>query len=786
MITRDITTSINDISVTEDTVFDVPFTNEDSPGFQNVFYGGLSPSSIIAGDLNEDIQQQAGVLYSGKTAFDNTETGYRLGFDGSTVKFYIGNTTQYLNWTGSALDIAGAISASTIDIGGADTTSFHVDVDGNMWLGAATYATPAPFRVANTGDLDIGGTDATSFHIDSAGNLWWGSDGSYAAASVKISNAGVAAFSDMTITGGAISSTPISSIPNNTSTDISLLEKTWTMTFSVTDADTVAWTTGTITLSNGRTFTIDAGNTGDMTALTYIYLDPGVSSTVLQTTTTAATALGANKILIGTAQNNTVTASFIPYGPGQPLVDGANIGALSIVAGNIAASTITAGKMNVSQLSAIAADMGTITAGTVTGATVQTASSGDRFVMTSTAFQGIETGGNVVFEVLISGANAGDVIMGDDATGSYAIWDDSAGTFEVFADNVPVNTQGTFGGDGSNSSLAITTGTTTLNVSSEVLYVRNYTSISITGDGTLAFSTPATNGTIIILKSQGGVTLTSSATCIDASGMGAAGGAGGTSGGAGSDGSEGRSILDELVHGGDGGDAGATGAGSTGGDGTSAITVNNSLYYTNSLTYFLQRFIRLACGSGGGGGGSGLAADASNTGGAGGNGGGALIIECAGAWNFTTANGISVAGKDGTSKGAASDGTSGGGGGGGGAGGMFLGMYNSVTADSGTVASGGGAGGDGGTGDRTPGGSARSGGAGGEGAGATGGAGGKGGDGVSDNVGGNGDAAGGARAGGGGGAGGGTGDGSDTVAGGSGGSAGSSVDEFIVQNTIYA
>lgn len=102
-----------------------------------------------------------------------------------------------------------------------------------------------------------------------------------------------------------------------------------------------------------------------MTALTYIYIDPGVSSTVLQTTTTASTALGANKCLIGTAQNNTVTASFIPYGPGQPLVDGANIGALSITAGNIAASTITAGKLNVTTLSAITADMGSLTTGTI-------------------------------------------------------------------------------------------------------------------------------------------------------------------------------------------------------------------------------------------------------------------------------------------------------------------------------------------------------------------------------------------------------------------------------------
>lgn len=46
----------------------------------------------------------------------------------------------------------GTISASTLDIGGSDATSFHVDIDGNLWLGAATYAT-APFKVSNAGVL---------------------------------------------------------------------------------------------------------------------------------------------------------------------------------------------------------------------------------------------------------------------------------------------------------------------------------------------------------------------------------------------------------------------------------------------------------------------------------------------------------------------------------------------------------------------------------------------------------------------------------------------------------
>ena len=46
----------------------------------------------------------------------------------------------------------GALTASTIDIGNTAATSFHVDIDGNFWTGAATFAA-APFSVTNLGVL---------------------------------------------------------------------------------------------------------------------------------------------------------------------------------------------------------------------------------------------------------------------------------------------------------------------------------------------------------------------------------------------------------------------------------------------------------------------------------------------------------------------------------------------------------------------------------------------------------------------------------------------------------
>ncbi len=55
------------------------------------------------------------IINYGKTTFDNTAAGFILGFDAasSLSKFYIGNTTNYLNWTGSAITIAGNIILGT-------------------------------------------------------------------------------------------------------------------------------------------------------------------------------------------------------------------------------------------------------------------------------------------------------------------------------------------------------------------------------------------------------------------------------------------------------------------------------------------------------------------------------------------------------------------------------------------------------------------------------------------------------------------------------------------------
>ena len=230
-----------------------------------------------------------------------------------------------------------------------------------------------------------------------------------------------------------------------------------------------------------------------------------------------------------------------------------------------------------------------------------------------------------------------------------------AGAGLIPAANIPA--VGKFGGTGADGALSITSGVTTLDLAGVAVFEKNYTSISITGTGSLAFINPHANGTIITLKSQGAVTLTSStAPMISVAGLGATGGNGGAAG----SNPVSNCFSPTDMH----------GQITTAGTGKPLLVVTN----------FSNGFIPLVVGAGAGGGQNGSGAN-----GAGGRGGGGLIIHCAGSWNFTTASGLSANGNNGSS-GSAS------GGGGGGGGGFVLAIYNSLTSNTGTITVAGGTG----------------------------------------------------------------------------------------------
>ena len=229
----------------------------------------------------------------------------------------------------------------------------------------------------------------------------------------------------------------------------------------------------------------------------------------------------------------------------------------------------------------------------------------------------------------------------------------------------------------------------TIDVGAVRVFVKNYTTFSITGHARLNFINPNGNGTTVVIKTQGNMTLTSATTpMLDCSGMGAVPPAAVsnsdnpfTNNTNGTTGNDGYGVVYKTK----GGGAGVNSAPPGG-----VVSVLNNIVPT-----FVSKYVFVTPGSSGGGGQAGGQAVNSTTGhgGRGGWGGGALVLEVGGAINFTTTSGISVAATDGTD-GTLTGGTAGcAGGGGGGSGGWFFLIYNTLTSVSGTVTLSGGIGG---------------------------------------------------------------------------------------------
>lgn len=248
-----------------------------------------------------------------------------------------------------------------------------------------------------------------------------------------------------------------------------------------------------------------------------------------------------------------------------------------------------------------------------------------------------------------------------------------------------------FGGDGSDGALNVTSGTTTIDLASASIVTKNYSSINVSAGATVNFTNPNTNGTIIQLKSQGAVTI---AGTIDASGMGASGASGGTANNNG-DGAQPNGVIGTEIQNGTGGTRSTSGGKLAGVAGVGATL--RPLYAYNNFV-ITAKSVYLIPGAGGGSGSAGFLGSPVN-GGGGGRGGGAVYIESAGALNFSgVINTSGLAGGAGDN--IASAGTTGdcsGSGGGGGGAGMQVIIYNSLTANSGTMTASGGNGGIGGS-----------------------------------------------------------------------------------------
>lgn len=362
-----------------------------SPDFQYVPFSAqvvdTSPLDMAErlGGLRVDSQQ----LTHGKVAIqgvkeriligDATEpltgAGVFMGNDGASTPGYdfrVGDPSgNYLHWDDSAntLTLTGSISATSGTIGGFTIEATTITAT-NLTLDSAGQ------RISLGSSNDIVILDAD----DATYRLWIG-NATAASAPFSVTKAGAVTASNITITGGSVPTSVLTGTVGLANTNIAAQGWVFSGVWSVTDADTVAWGAGTFTTAAGTAYSITSGNTGNMAAKTYIYLDIGVSTTAFQTTTTLANTIGSGKVLVAVAQNGTGEANFIVLNDKAYNIDAANIVAGSVTTNEIAANTIVG--TNISSLSisgkTLTADTGTI-GGWTLGANSLTTGSGSTTV----------------------------------------------------------------------------------------------------------------------------------------------------------------------------------------------------------------------------------------------------------------------------------------------------------------------------------------------------------------------------------------------------------------------
>ena len=134
--------------------------------------------------------------------------------------------------------------------------------------------------------------------------------------------------------------------------------------FSALDNNSVEWTSGTAYYPDGDNEDINSGSANLGNNQTY-WVYKTIGNSTLNTTTNPAAVLSENRVLVAQIVTTSEVAELA-----------------SIVTPWMLGSTFTAAAINVNRLSAITANIGTITAGTITGLFIRTAAAGKRIEIT--------------------------------------------------------------------------------------------------------------------------------------------------------------------------------------------------------------------------------------------------------------------------------------------------------------------------------------------------------------------------------------------------------------------
>ena len=252
---------------------------------------------------------------------------------------------------------------------------------------------------------------------------------------------------------------------------------------------------------------IDAGGTIRFQSGTSTFLDGGIISADSIT----ATQIAASTITTTELAANTITADDIAAG--------------TITATELDAGAVTAAKINVSTLSAIVADLGTITAGTITGGLIQTASSGARVELATTGLNAYKADGTQTVDVNTDGTfrfgpSGGNNIAWDNSTITVTGDIIATGNIEDGAVTLPTVTTVT-SSDGSNANLVVSTkGGNVIGTIEIVAVVRGSGSVGqgnanlqVTIDGntfknTCSFYATSGGGSVVTGQNQAGNTVT--------------------------------------------------------------------------------------------------------------------------------------------------------------------------------------------------------------------------------------------------------------------------------------
>ena len=193
------TTSVGVAQVLEYTVIDVDGT-KDTATIENLGAPGQTYSYHVT-PFNE--YGLAGEVSAAATFASSNEPFQLVGSAVQSATYSAGSSGWRISADGTAEFNGGGFSVTSIDIGGSDNSSFHVNTEGDMWLGASASVS-APFRVSKTGamtatsgtfsgaitgsTIDIGSGN-TSFHVNTSGTIWSGNSAS-ASAPFRVNNDG--------------------------------------------------------------------------------------------------------------------------------------------------------------------------------------------------------------------------------------------------------------------------------------------------------------------------------------------------------------------------------------------------------------------------------------------------------------------------------------------------------------------------------------------------------------------------------------------------------------------